>query len=113
MVEHFFSTQRGDRTGIERSERKQTDPVLYEMVVNAQAIITISRKRLCNCADKETIKAWKMALKELEKINPTLVSCCVGDCVYRGWCMENKTCGYHKTDNFKVQLERYREGINE
>ena len=112
-IEHYFSTQRGDRTGIARSERKQTDPVLYEMVLNTQAIITISRKRLCNCADKETIKAWKMALKELEKINPTLVSCCVGDCVYRGWCMEHKTCGYHKTDNFKVQLERYREGINE
>ena len=39
-VEHFFSTQRSDRTGIDRSERKQTDPVLYEMVANAQAIIT-------------------------------------------------------------------------
>ena len=111
-VEHFFSTQRADRTGVNRSERKQTDPVLYEMVANAQAIITISRKRLCNCADKETIKAWKMALKELEKINPALVSVCVADCVYRGHCMEHKTCNYHKTNKFKEELEKYRLDIN-
>ena len=112
-VEHFFSTQRSDRTGIDRSERKQTDPVLYEMVANAQAIITISRKRLCNCADKDTVKAWNMALEELNKINPTLVSCCVADCVYRGHCMEHKSCNYHKTFAFKEELEMYRENINQ
>ena len=112
-VEHFFSTQRADRTSVNRSERKQTDPVLYEMVANAQAIITISRKRLCNCADKETIKAWKMALKELEKINPALASACVADCIYRGHCMEHKTCNYHKTNKFKEKLEKYRLNINE
>ena len=111
-VEHFFSTQRSDRTGIDRSERKQTDPLLYEMVANAQAIITISRKRLCNCADKDTVKAWNMALEELNKINPTLVSCCVADCVYRGHCMEHKSCNYHKTFAFKEELEMYRENIN-
>ena len=111
-VEHFFSTQRGDRTGIDRSERKQTDAVLYEMVANAQAIITISRKRLCNCADKDTIKAWKMALEELKKINPTLVKACVPDCVYRGWCYEHKTCNYHLTGKFIKDVNEYRENIN-
>ena len=112
MVEHYFSTQRSDRTGIDRSERKQTDAVLYEMVANAQAIITISRKRLCNCADKDTIKAWKMALEELKKINPVLVKACVPDCVYRGWCYEHKSCNYHLTDKFMKDLNDYRENIN-
>ena len=112
-VEHYFSTQRSDRTGIDRSERKQTDPVLYEMVANAQAIITISRKRLCSCADKDTRKIWKEVISELSKINPALASCCVPDCVYRGHCMEHKTCNFHKTDKFKEDLRLYREGINE
>ena len=83
------------------------------MVANAQAIITISRKRLCNCADKDTVKAWNMALEELNKINPTLVSCCVADCVYRGHCMEHTSCNYHKTFAFKEELEMYRENINQ
>lgn len=112
-VEHFFSTQREDRTGIDRNERKQTDKVLYEMVVNSQAIINISRKRLCSCADKDTVKAWQMALSELAKINYTLATCCVEDCVYRGHCMEHKSCGKHRTELFKYKLNAYREGINE
>lgn len=112
-VEHFVSTQRGDRTGVDRSERKQTDPVKYEMVLNPQAIINISRKRLCTCADVDARIAWKKALTELEKINPTLVSACVPDCVYRGHCYEHKTCGFHKSDIFKDMVEFYREGINE
>ena len=111
-VEHFFSTQRTDRTGIDRSERKQTDPVLYEMVANPQAIITISRKRLCNCADKDTIKAWKLALEKLKEINKPLYDACVPDCVYRGWCMEHKSCNFHKSDLFKEMLHKYRMNIN-
>lgn len=111
-VEHFFSTQRGDRTGIDRSKRKQTDPVLYEMVVNSQAIVNISRKRLCNCADKETIRTWKMALEELKKINHKLVKTCVPECVYRGWCYEHKSCNYHLTEKFMKDLNNYRENIN-
>ena len=54
-----------------------------------------------------------MALEELNKINPTLVSCCVADCVYRGHCMEHKSCNYHKTFAFKEELEMYRENINQ
>lgn len=112
MVEHFVSTQRTDRTGQNRDNKVQSEPVLYEMVLNSQAIINISRKRLCNCASKETRKAWQMALEELKKINPVLVEACVSDCVYRGWCYEHKSCNYHLTDKFMKDLNDYRENIN-
>ena len=49
----------------------------------------------------------------LNNINPTLVSCCVADCVYMGHCMEHKSCNYHKTFAFKEELEMYRENINQ
>lgn len=111
-VEHFVSTQRTDRTGQNRDNKVQSEPVLYEMVLNSQAIINISRKRLCNCASKETRKAWQMALEELKKINPVLVKACVPDCVYRGWCYEHKSCNYHLTDKFMKDLNDYRENIN-
>ena len=111
-VEHFVSTQRTDRTGQDRNEKSQNAPVIYEMVLNSQAIINISKKRLCTCASKETRQAWELVLDELEKINPTLVNCCVPDCVYRGHCYEHKSCNYHKSALYKVDLDFYRYGIN-
>ena len=53
-VEKFVSTQRTDRTGVDRNKLPQDAPVRLEMWANAQAMINISRKRLCNCASKET-----------------------------------------------------------
>ena len=43
-IEHFVSTQRTDRTGVDRTERPQNAPVLHQCQANAQALITISRK---------------------------------------------------------------------
>ena len=111
-VEHFVSTQRTDRTGENRDSKSQDAPVLYEMVLNAQAIINISRRRLCSCASKETKQAWKSALSELGKINMPLVSCCAAECIYKGHCFEYKTCNFHKTDKYKELLEKYRKDIN-
>ena len=54
--EKFIQTSRSDRTGVDRSERKQTDPVNMKMKCNIEALINISAKRLCLQADKDTIK---------------------------------------------------------
>lgn len=110
-VEHFVSTQRTDRTG--KSDRGQQDaPVLYEMVLNAQAFINISRRRCCMCASTETRQIWKNVIEELRKINPSLAMCCVKECVYRGHCFEYKSCNYHSSDAFNDELIEYRNGIN-
>lgn len=112
-VEWWVSTSREDRTGIDRSTLTQNSLVNIEGEANAQAIINISRKRLCMQASKETRKAWEDFLFFLEKIQPELTSCCVPDCVYRGWCYEYKSCGFHKTESYKKILKLYREGVNE
>jgi hypothetical protein len=114
FAEHFVSTQRTDRTGINRDELRQDEPVNHMMATNAQEIIAISRKRLCILnPSKETQKAWQEVVDNLRNTDPILADACVPDCIYRGHCYEIKTCNYHKTDMFKKNLEKYRDGINQ
>lgn len=112
-IEHFVSTQRTDRTGIDRNELKQSELVKHECEVNAQAIITTSRKRLCKMASPETQEAWKAFLESFKELEPELYSACVPDCIYRGHCFEYKTCGFHNTGSYQERLAEYRKGINQ
>jgi len=80
---------------------------------NAQAIINISRKRLCSKASQETRQAWAAFLNNLKELEPELVSVCVPDCIYRGWCYEYNSCNYHHTSAYQKQLALYRSNINE
>lgn len=112
-IEHWVRTQRTDRTNVNRDELPQGNFVEHEFEANAQAIISISRKRLCNQASKETREAWKAVLESIKEDQPELYSVCVPDCIYRGWCYEYKSCGYHKTKEFNEELVNYRNGINE
>lgn len=107
-IEHFISTQRSDRTGKSRNDSPQNALVMHEAEANAQAIITISRKRLCNGASPETRKEWRTFLHEVKKIEPELASVCVPDCIYRGHCYEFVPCGYSTTDEYKERLKEYR-----
>ncbi len=109
-IEHYVSTQRTDRTGQNRDDIPQSALVNHECCANAQALITISRKRLCRQASTETTLAWKMVLDEVKKGEPELVSVCVPECVYRGFCPEFKPCGYSNTVAYKKALKIYREG---
>ena len=111
-IEHWVRTQREDRTGVERESLPQGNCVEHEILANAQAMINISRKRLCNQASKETRDAWIEALNAIKSEQPELVAVCVPDCVYRGWCYEYKSCGYHLTEKYRRVLEEYRRGIN-
>lgn len=112
MIEHFVSTRRTDRTGIDRNALRQDELVNHECEANAQAIINISRKRLCSCASPETREAWRNFLDEVVAPNePELRSVCVKECVYRGFCPEMFPCGYSETEKFKEELKQYREGV--
>ena len=106
-IEHFVSTQRTDRTGINRDERPQGAPVTHQVHANAQALIYISRKRLCSAASPETRQAWQLVKDEVAKVEPELASCMVRECVYRGFCPEMKGCGYADTEAFKKAREDY------
>lgn len=112
-IVHWVRTQRSDRTGIDRNEIPQGALVEHECEGNAQAIINVSRKRLCyGNASPETREAWECVVAGIAEVEPELARCCVPDCIYRGHCFEFKSCGYHKTEDFKIRLQEYREGIN-
>jgi hypothetical protein len=114
-IEHWVKSQRPDRTGNRdnRDNAPQGTLIDHECEANPQAVINISRKRLCNQAMPETREAWKLFLKSLRYKEPELYSVCVPDCIYRGWCYEYKSCGFHKTNQFKEQLNKYRININD
>lgn len=109
-IEHFVKSQRPDRyiKSPNRDNEPQSALINHECEANAQAIINISRKRLCNMAMPETRKAWEMFLDTLSPIEPELRSVCVKECVYRGVCYEYKGCGYDKTEKFQEELKEYR-----
>ena len=108
-IEHFVRTQRSDRTDIvDRGKLPQENPVEHEFEANPQAIINISRKRLCNQAAKETKDVWKLFLEEnVKKELPELEEVCVKECVYRGFCPELYPCGYSETKRFTKEREKY------
>lgn len=107
-IEHWVSTQRTDRTGVNRDELPQSAFVNHACEADAQALINISRKRLCNCASKDTREAWQLVKEKIAKKEPELASCMVRECIYRGFCPEMFGCGYDKTEDFQKELKKYR-----
>jgi len=106
-VEHFVTTQREDRTGSPRDDAPQSARVNHRIMANAQAMINISRKRLCYNAAQETREAWEAAVESIKVNEPELYCACVPDCVYRGHCFEMQTCGYYKSDGYKLARKEY------
>jgi len=95
-VEKWVSTSRADRTEIkDRSQRTQMDMVQMEMEANIQALINISRKRLCTCADPLTRVYWKAVLEAIKEYDEDIYWACVPECVRCGGCPEYKPCGYY------------------
>ena len=114
--EKFVHSQRGDRRKILEDYGVQTRDELpqgalndMDMTANAQALINISRKRLCNCASKETREAWIKVKEAIAEIDPVMASKMVPECSYRGFCPEFLSpCGYRKTDKYQKELLKYR-----
>jgi hypothetical protein len=107
-IEHFVRTQRTDRTGVNRDELSQSALVSHECIANAQAILTISRKRLCYQASQETRDAWQLVLDRLKDEEPEIYQAAVPECIYRGFCPEFRSCGYHSTTEYHERLLLYR-----
>ena len=114
--EKFVHTQRGDRRAIleeynvdSRDELPQGALNDMDMTANAQALINISRKRLCNCASKETREAWKQVKEAIREKDPVMASKMVPECIYRGFCPEFvNPCGYANTRKYQEDLIKYR-----
>ena len=107
-IEHWVSTQRSDRTGVDRDKSPQDTPVNHECEANAQALIFISRRRLCSQASPETREAWKEVKEKITQVDPMLGSVMVPECIYRGFCPEFQSCGYVDTEAYQEALSAYR-----
>ena len=111
--EKFVHTQRVDRNpeleGLSRDELPQGLLNDMDMTANAQALINISRKRLCSCASKETREAWKQVKEAIREVDPIMADKMVPECIYRGFCPEFiNPCGYANTKKYQDDLIKYR-----
>lgn len=112
-VEKWVRTQRSDRTGTNRDELPQGAEVEMELEANAQALINMSRKRLCSQASPETRQVMQEMKKEVSKRDKFLADVMVRECVYRGFCPEMKSCEFDKSKAFQEELSNYRNTIKE
>lgn len=114
--EKMVHSQREDRRNLteefsinSRDELPQGTLNDMDMSANAQALINISRKRLCNCASKETKEAWLQVKEAIKSIDPIMAEKMVPECLYRGFCPEfMNSCGYANTTKFQEDLKNYR-----
>ena len=106
----FVHSQRDDRRKLDCSRDELPQGSLNDMAfsVNAQALINISRKRLCGAAHKETREAWKQVRQAISEVDPAMAEKMVPECVYRGFCPERKCCGFVHTDRYRIELCHYR-----
>lgn len=113
-VEHFIETHRPDslakygRTdeALDRGRFTRRD---HTMIINAQALINMSKKRLCSAAEIYTIKAMKALKSEISKVNPEMASMMVPECIYRaGICPEGSNCcGFNQRGSFQKEFKEY------
>ncbi len=106
----FVHSQREDRRdlGVPRDELPQGALNDMDVSINAQAMINVSRKRLCSKASPETRDAWQKVVDAVGQIDPVMAEKCVPNCVYRGFCPELESCGFVNSPKFQEMLKKYR-----
>jgi hypothetical protein len=90
-----ITTQRDDRTGINRDESPQGAIVSFIGEANVQHLIDTARKRLCYQSHPQTRVYMEDLKVSIHKIEPQIADVMVPSCIYRGCaCPEMKSCGY-------------------
>lgn len=98
-VEHFVQSQRNDRQDkFDRYQEPQGHLVSHVMVVNAQELMFMARRRLCGMASKNCQKIMRMIRDTVLKTNPEFEDVLVPNCEYLHSCPEFKSCGRWKSD---------------
>lgn len=93
----YITTQRNDRQNkYDRRKAPQDAPVNMIYDVNAEELMTIANKRLCNQASPETRSLVKLMCIEVEKVCPEFKGLLVPACEYNGVCHEMYPCGKNK-----------------
>lgn len=92
----WIGTRRTDRTGTNRDELRQDELVPMDVNANAQALINVSRFRLCRQAAGETREYAEELKTQIHGVEPEIADVMVPNCVYRGGCPEFDACGFWK-----------------
>jgi hypothetical protein len=92
-VEHFVQSNRDDRGGAGDEVVTRETPVNHGMLINAAALIQMSRKRLCLLSHKRTVAWWTKVRKAVFGVDADLSAFMVPECSYRnGVCPELRQC---------------------
>ena len=93
-VEHYVKSQRTDRTGEDRNEKRQDEMVTHIMDINAQELMFMARRRLCNLASKETREVMLRIAAKIIWLCPEFTNVFEPMCERNGRiCYEMKSCG--------------------
>ena len=96
----YVRTQRNDRqTEYDRTKAPQDAPVDMMWSMNAEELITIANKRLCNLASTETRELVRMICEKVIEVCPEFKSELVPMCARNGGvCYEMFSCRERKND---------------
>ena len=103
--QHYVMSNRPDRGGEGDDVINRNSPVNHRMLLNAQHLIDMSRKRLCFKASTETREVMIRIKNEILKVDPDLYYYLVPNCVYRGgFCSEPRPCGNYKVEKYNPSI---------
>lgn len=98
--QHYVTSNRDDRGGEGNIEVNRLSLVNHLMILNAQHLIDMSKKRLCFKASPETKEVMELIKGYVGILDPDLSKYMVPNCVYKGgYCSEPKPCG-----NYNVKI---------
>lgn len=100
-VNHYIQSQRNDRqSNYDRTKAPQDALVSHIMSVNAQELVFMSHKRLCNQADPFTKAVMREIVRQVVEKCPEFEEVLVPLCEYRnGLCTEFYPCKKSKKGN--------------
>lgn len=104
-VQPYQRSHRPDRNPQHIDQGRQT-PTDLALDLDAEAILNISRARLCAAASAETRAIWSEVIDKLRDVDPDLADHCVRPCVATGICRERK-CSYINTPAYEQERANY------
>lgn len=107
-IEKYVETSRPDR-----NPNADKDTVDVAFTINAQALIQISRFRLCGTSWHETRTSWTKILEAINETDTTILAWCQPRCVQIGACPELKCCGYIRTKSYGKRRKLYLSNFKE
>jgi len=114
-VTHYVKSNREDRANISDVADRNT-PVNHMMILNAESLMSMARKRLCFKASKETREVMEQIVLELSKQNDMLANYLMPECWYRGGvCHEQNGCkvcnNYKNTSTYVYRIKNIIGGL--